>query len=70
MSDKIEFYKAGTDELIDAVESSMIPREGQLISIRGETWKVICVTLTIDYSGHPVISRMRCNVDLKRLGES
>lgn len=70
MKDKIEFYKAGTDELIDAVESSMMPREGQLISIQGKTWIVTRVTLAIDYSGHPVICRMRCNVDLKRLGES
>ena len=70
MTDKIEFYKAGTDELIDAVESSMMPRENQLISIQGKTWKVTRATLAIDYSGHPVIRRMRCNVDLKRLGES
>ena len=70
MKDKIEFYKAGTDELIDAVESSMMPRENQLISIRGETWLITRVTLAIDNSDDISLRRMRCNVDLKRLGES
>jgi len=66
----IEFYNAdGTPgrDLVQSVESPMVPPVGSKISIRKQTWEVVNVTYALDEADNPMIARMRANVDLRRL---
>jgi len=60
--DRIEFYNG--KQMIAAVASSMVPPEGGLISIRGETWAVSSVTYALDHADEIHERGMRANVDL------
>ena len=61
MSDVLEIYLEGTDRLIAVVNTSMIPPDGSIISIRKENWKVIYSTFAIDSYDIPAERKMRCN---------
>ena len=61
MSDVLEIYLEGTDRLIAVVNTSMIPPDGSIISIRKENWKVIYSTFAIDNYDISAERKMRCN---------
>lgn len=62
MPDRIEFYDG--DRLHASADSSMVPRLGEKISIRGKAWVVVRVTYALDHSDEPRDRRMRANVDI------
>ena len=61
-NDTIEFYDGGT--AVAHVLSSMVPRAGDMISIRKKVWKVRRVTFALDYADERGSARVRANVDL------
>lgn len=66
--DSIEFYDG--DNIITAVNSSMVPHLGSKISIRKQTWCVINVTFAVDHADELFERSMRCNVNLELLTAS
>lgn len=60
--DKIEIYD--DKGLIAVVESSIIPRVGEYINVRGVTWKVGAVSYCVDNADDLSERRMRCNIDV------
>ena len=62
--DKIEFYNGS--ECIAHVESSMVPPKDSLISIKKETWRVVAITYSLDYSEDRRGKLMCANIALSR----
>lgn len=63
---KIEFYEYDTAKCIQVgLEAGGPPPKGALISIRGVTWRVACVTWTVDRPNGKT-PRLRANVSPKR----
>lgn len=62
MGDIIEYWNG--DNLVVAVNASMVPAVDSFINIQGTTWKVEKVTYTVDHSNSPQLKHMRANVDL------
>lgn len=63
---RIEFYTGPTTILI-SIDSVVVPRVGENISIRQIPYKVVAVAYAIDYSDDAFNARLRANVDLKRI---
>ena len=61
MSDTVEFYENGKQRPFLTVDSSFQPDDGDLISIKGKTYKVLGRSFAVDYVGEPH-KAMRCNV--------
>lgn len=66
MKDTVEFYLEKSQRPFLIVDSSIAPNEGELVNIRGETWKVIGRSFAIDYSDNSVQRCMRCNLIVKK----
>lgn len=70
MSDIVEFYDArDRQRRIACVNSSIVPKVGEFINVRRETWSVKMVTYSLDYVGVGSTPTMRAIVDLKRRPE-
>jgi hypothetical protein len=62
---RVEFWIYGTDKCVATVLGvGAVPREGELISIRKDTWEVSAVTWAVDHAGK-TDSELRANVILK-----
>jgi len=62
--DRVEFYCS--DKLVVAVNSSIVPRKSEFISIRGVVYKVIRVTYAVDYADRIHERLMRANVEMRK----
>lgn len=58
---RVEFYKEGVQQPFCGVAAGFQPEEGDLVSIKGETWKVVGRSFSVDYAG-TANAEMRCNV--------
>jgi hypothetical protein len=68
---RVEFHIAGkeTRSLVAALSDvGAIPREGELISIRKETWRVVRVTWCVDHADEIGETALRANVEVSREG--
>lgn len=63
--DVVEYYDRKKDQLICRIESSIVPLEGQKISVRGVTWAVVKVTYAIDHADKYEERQARANVELE-----
>lgn len=63
---RAEFYQYGSDKYIAVVSGvGAIPRAGDLINIRGETWEVSAVTWAVDHADKAAFdAELRANVIL------
>ena len=61
--DMLEFYDG--KNFVAVAYGTMVPPVGSLISIRGETWRVVRVTYALDNVDDPAVKRMRANVGLE-----
>ena len=61
--DRVEFY--GNDQLIAALNTSIVPPRDSLINIRGKTWRVDLITYAIDHSDDEARKAIRVNVELE-----
>lgn len=64
--DIVEFYLEGEMRPMLIMESSIVPTENSLISIKGETYTVVGVSYAIDYSDSIATRQMRANIILKK----
>lgn len=60
----LEFYKAGTNTLIAAIDSYSVPSVDEFISIEGKTYRIGSRTWAIDHAAEHSRKQMRANVDL------
>ena len=67
MRDRLELYSP--QGLEAALDTSIVPDVGELLSIRKATWRVVRRTYAVDDADNRNI-RMRCNVDIERVEES
>jgi len=64
---KIEFYDGTKPGMLTAVTDGAVPREGEFINIRNETWRVVRVTWAVDHADEVAsMIRLRANVEMKR----
>ena len=61
---KLEFYIGDSAKFIATCEADAVPREGEFINIRGETYMVSQVTWALDHSDSPRAA-LRANVVLQ-----
>lgn len=61
-ADTLEFFEADSQRPFLIVDSSLRPSEGELVNIRGETWKIVGVSFAVDYADEINERKMRCNV--------
>jgi hypothetical protein len=61
---KIEFYIGSADKHIAVLDDGAVPREGELVSIRKQTYKVERVTWAVDHADDIVESKLRANIEL------
>ena len=59
--DTVEFYFADRRHPFLVIDSSFSPDEGELISIKGKTYKVLGRSFSVDQSDTSM-RRMRCNL--------
>ena len=64
-SDRIEFYLDGKENPFCIVRSAFQPNDGDLVNIRGITYKVIGRSFTVDRAGEHDQSA-RCNVIVEK----
>ena len=67
MKDTVEFYLGWQRQPFLIVDSSIAPNEGELVSIRGETWKVIGRSFAVDYADQRTQRSMRCNLIVEKV---
>lgn len=60
-NDTVEFFVANSQRPFLIVDSHFTPDEGELISVKGKTYKVIARSFSVDYSQTPQ-QCMRCNL--------
>lgn len=63
-TDVVEFYRNKVMQPFLCIESSFAPQDNDLINIRGETYKVLGRSFSVDYAG-TMQQRVRCNVILE-----
>lgn len=63
----IEFYIGSAEKHIAVLDDGAVPREGELINIRGITYRVKRVTWTVDHADRIPGASLRANVELVRL---
>lgn len=61
MKDSVEFYLGANPHPFVAVQASFQPNDGDLVNIKGQTYKVLGRSFCVDYSGTPN-AVMRCVV--------
>lgn len=66
-SDRIEFYSKG--KLLLSLNSSIVPTVGSMVSIAKQTWEVLVVSYTVDYSTSFTDRRMCANIAVKKVLE-
>lgn len=66
---KIEFYNGDASKALDILDDGAVPRQGEFVNIRGETWFVERVTWAVD-SNQPMKSTLRANVELSPVKRS
>ena len=64
--DEIEFYLGGKESPMARVTSSMPPAVGDVVSIRGESYRVSFRNFALDYADR-ADRKMRCAVQLVKL---
>lgn len=69
MSDTIEFYHDGEKNPFFSLLSSFQPNDGDLMNIRGVTYRVIGRSFTVDHLGDLALQKIRCNVILEKYEE-
>lgn len=62
MSDTVEFYEDGKSRPFLIVDSAFQPNDGDQISIKGATYKVLGRSYSVDYADDSRQKAMRCNV--------
>ena len=65
MKDTLEFYLADSQRPFLIVDSALQPDEGDLVSIRNTTYKVIGRSYAVDYADQSV-RRARCNLIVEK----
>jgi len=65
MTDKLEFYDGDNPHPFLTLDSAFQPNKGDLMNIRGVTWKALGRSFTVDHAGK-IGQSIRCNVILKR----
>lgn len=63
--DAIEFFCA--DRLVTRAESSHAPDRGDGINIRGQNYRVIGRTYTVDYADDPNLRSVTCVLTMEKL---
>lgn len=58
--DRLEVWLG--EGLLLALDSSFAPDEGDLINIKGQTYRIVGRSFTIDRSDDPFERQVRCNV--------
>ena len=66
MKDTVEFYDRDSQHPFCTVRASLPPAKGDLVSIRGETWKVLGRSFSVDHADDFSQTAMRCNVIVER----
>lgn len=61
----VEFHRPGSSKNVAVVTSEAVPRSGEFVSIRGETYKVKRVTWAVDNADDIRTCRMRANVEIE-----
>ena len=61
--DRVEFYAKG--KMVVGLESSIVPRPGEMVSIRKQTWEVLFVSYAVDYADYMHARQMCANVVIK-----
>lgn len=61
---RVEFYVQGGGLIVAADDEAAVPRKGEFISIKRETWKVAAVSWAVDQPGGVLKPRLRANVEL------
>ncbi len=61
---QIEFYIGPADKHIAVLDDGAVPREGELINIKGATYRVFRVTWTVDHADRIPGATLRANVEL------
>ena len=70
VKDIIEFWNH-KDGFVTSVQSSIVPRVGELINISKKTWEIVGVAFALDHSSGPFQERaMRANVAIEPFRES
>lgn len=62
---KIEFYVGEAEKHIAVLDDGAVPRVGELINIRQETWRVRRVTWAVDHEADAFYGKLRANVELE-----
>lgn len=60
MEDVVEIWIG--ESIIHRQKSSFAPMEGELLNMRGITYRVIGRSFTIDQADNPRLAQMRCNL--------
>lgn len=63
--DRVEIWVG--DAILTGMESSFVPREGDLINIRKVTYRVTGVSFSVDHADDMALRQMRCNVIVERV---
>lgn len=64
----IEFYEGGAKHPFAHIDDGAVPREYEMISIRGDVYQVERVTWALDQADKfPPEKKLRANVEVKRL---
>ncbi len=66
MSDKIEFYLDDRKHPFLTIESSFQPNTRDLVNIKGETYKVLGRSFTVDHADDIRQRSIRCNVIVEK----
>jgi hypothetical protein len=66
MGDSMEFYLPHEQSPFLRIGSSFQPNDGDLINIRGQTYKVLGRSFTVDYADSPLQRGVRCNVIVQK----
>lgn len=64
----IEFYEGNAEHPFSHIEDGAVPREYEMVNIKGVTYQVERVTWALDQADkYPPEKKLRANVELKRL---
>lgn len=67
---RVEFCKQGSRKNLVALQQvGAIPRVGDYVNIRKQTWRVVRVTWNVDYADQIGETELRANVELERVKE-
>jgi hypothetical protein len=65
---KIEFYVNGADKHIAVLDDGSVPRKGEYVTIRRQTYRVDRVTWAVDSEPDQFYGKLRANVELSPVG--